>query len=291
MPNWSTRYGRNGTALTASWPYRYWMEDNGFGEALLAAVGINAVITKGKLRVTQDHRQKALRYMRTATGEPSAWIRREVKRVILAEGNDGEAKLPEFSFEDALEALTEQFTPERLQENISSLEGDEGVSFLLAAGQATSYLQAILPRRSRITPLGPVASPPSDQDISRFRRAFSVLDDVTVLFDEACEGTLARDQVRAAKENYPGIYAQITEALFLELAALRGERPRYTLPFAREKVVSQLLLTRTFSADLAKDMQAALQAEEQKAEPPQKSGSLRVKAENTETPTQRISMR
>lgn len=225
------------------------------GELLLGAIGINAALRRGALKVTAKHREDALALpMR---------IRREVRRFLAATDWDDEKKpLPDFDYKTALEHLSEPMDEVRVEENLSGFEDtDEKLAFAAAYGKAIEYLQTVLPKRSRNTALGPKPYQPSDMELSRFRRALCVIEDPMLVLDDLTEGTLARDEITALAAVYPFLYDTVKGAVQEALVDLRAKRgDKFELPDDRDKMLQVLLQTRTFSPELAAEMQRAYEA-------------------------------
>lgn len=216
-------------------------------------------------------------------------IRRECRRFI----GDTEAPavpLRAFSYKEALERLTapldEQFVLDKLR---GFDDGAEALAFARAAGIAIGYLRSLLPRRVRSTPTGPKNVPPSDQEVGKFARAFAVIQNPLVVFEDLNDGTLSREHVKALRTVYPSLYDEAKAAIFYAMQAMLGQRKSWELPYDKDKLLQIFLDTSTMTPGLAADLQRAFAEPEQQeqAGPPQ-GGQLSMNPEASMTPTQRI---
>lgn len=252
-------------------------------EQLLAVMDVEAIMRpRAKIRVTQEMRQRAARL-------PNL-IAAEVRRFLTSSEQEKERPLPPFKFKEALELLTE-FDPEQriaaLAEKFTADDDASGV--IVAAGRAIKYLKTILPVRSRLTMTGPETQEPNDLIKYRFRRAYTVIEDPMQVFGDLREGALGRDQVRTLKAIYPSLYDVAEKAVVMGLAELKGDRPTLQLASWKTRQLENLLLTRTWTPELARVMQEAFKKGQQPAKnQPSPTGLTDKTSDASETPIQRI---
>jgi len=257
---------------------------NPTGEALLAVLGLDPLLGEGRLRLTVEKRRQAMGLRAT--------IRKEVRRFIRAADFDDERPLPEFDYRKALERLTEE-APEQLADRLAGFEDpEEALAFVAAASRAMTYLRNVLRPRSRVTMTGPKPVPPSDFEVSRFRRALALVNDPLLVLEDLNEGTLARGQVRTLAEVFPGIYSVIKDEMRLALTDVIAERPRYEIPRQKARMLAILTETREWSRELAAMLQANFGKADPETEKPPTNRPLGDKtAQGMQTPVQRIATR
>lgn len=248
-------------------------------EDLVACMDFGQVLEPhGQVRITAAMREKAARLRTT--------IRAEIRRFLRRSELEGERDLPAFDYDAAMANLTELDVEQRIVELTGALQGGEEPGVVVVAGRAIKYLRGILPVRSRITVTGPTPIPPSDFVRYKFRRGYAVVEDPLEVFRDMNEGNLSRDQTRTLQTIYPSLYEEGERALFEEMAIMKGENPK--LEFSRDKVrqIENLWLTRSWTPELAKAMQAAFSQPEPKAQAPKPLGN--APADASATPIQRI---
>lgn len=259
-------------------------------ESLLAVLGVEPVLEPGRrIRFTVEMRERADRLVRIEDGVTVEGKVRDEVRSFLTRSEPGEAEHGEWRYKRALELLTELDPEQRIAELAGAVddEGDEAAGVIVVAARAIRYLQDILPRRTRVTFTGPESVKPNDLVRFRFRRAYEVADDPMRLFGDLNAGRLARDQVRTLEALYPALHEAAQRALFQELANLKARRPRLELARWRVRMIENLLLTRSWTPELARAMQAAFKEEEPKA-PPRGHGLTDKTSDASQTPVQRI---
>lgn len=235
-------------------------------EDLLASMGIGPLLEPGrKLRITAEMRHKAAR-LRPA-------IRSQLRHFLRRGELEGERDLADFDYDTALQHLTELDPQQRMSELAAAATDPEAAGLLTVAGKALQYLKGIVPAKSRVTVTGPTPVPPSNFQKYRFRRAYSVMNDPLEIFRDMNEGNLSRDQVRTLQTIYPSVYEEGEKALFEEMAIMKGENPK--LEFSRDKVrqIENLWLTRSWTPELGRAMQAAFNMKPQDQQGPKPLGN------------------
>jgi hypothetical protein len=258
------------------------MPANVLGEALLAAIGVDALLSPEPLRVTAETRREA--------GKLGATIRKDLRRFLTAAEFDRDRPLPAFKYREALELLTEQLDASHIAEKLGALKDEaEKMALDVAAGAALAYLRQLLPRRARQTSTGPQTVDPNMADLSAFRRAHAVVNRPLLVLEDLNEGALASDQMDAIAAVYPSIYDVIRQEVFLALADIKAKRPRFELSTKKDKQLQVLLQTRTWNAELARDMQKAFAEVEAAAQ--SGGGGAPSGPSPMDTPTRRIEAR
>lgn len=252
-------------------------------EQLLAVMDVESILEPGaKVRITADMRHRAARLPAT--------IQAEIRRFLTAADRETERTLPEFRYKRCLTLLTEFDPQQRIEALAHAISPeDDAAGVIVAAGRAVKYLQDILPTRSRVTYTGPVQMQPNDLVLYRFRRSYAAIEDPMEVFHDMREGALCRDQVRVLQACYPSLHDGAEQALMIELARLKADRP--TIELARWKVrqIENLLLTRSWTPDLARMMQDAFKkADKPTGNQPSPSGLSDKTTDASETPVQRI---
>lgn len=259
--------------------------NNPGGELLLAVIGVDAFLeSKGPVRMTAEKRKQAARL-------PSR-IRAACRRFFASDDFDrGGSALPAFDYRKALDALTEPPSETLLEERLRGFANDEErLAFAAAVGRALSFLQNVIPKRSRVTATGVTPVAPSGQDVSRFRRAHAVLQDPMTVLEEWNEGILSADQVAALAQVFPAVYQDVRDQVIDALAAAVARRPKMQLPSRKDRALQTLLQASTWNKDLAKDLQRNY-AKAEPAQKPEGGGTLKVDTEGMQTPTQRAAAR
>lgn len=242
-------------------------------EALVAVLDVEQLLERGRpIRITADQRQRAARLVRT---EPDGvtiggTVRDQVRRFLMrSEFAPADRDGPPFEYRRALDLLTELDPEARIAELSQAIPPEaDAAGVVVAAANVLRHLKAQLPVRSRITYAGPKSVEPNDLVKYRFKRAFAVAQDPIEVFEHLNSGDLARDEVRALEAMYPSLLDAGRKALLQEMATIAGQRPNYSVPLAKARMIENLLLTRSWKPELAKLLQDAFK----KSEPDQQGG-------------------
>lgn len=266
------------------------MGKNLLGEAFLAVIGIDAFLDPGPLRVTAEQRDRALKY--------SAEMRAELKSFLTNGAYDHGSPLPAFDYRKVLKQLNDFPTdPEQQVPHLEAkLSGfrvapDAGNAFLFAAGAAVKYLQAVIPKRQRVTSTGPVLMEPNGQEISRFRRAHATAQDPMSLFTDLREGALTKDQVKCFAEVYPSLYEDAKTSVQVILTQLKADKNSFALGYGKERVLQKFMGVDNANPALTRALQESFKPG---ADATQKNPDkpLEVSPDvQGQTPTQRIAAR
>jgi len=246
------------------------------GQKILAITGVLPFLEGKPLRVTMTQADMADRIQ--------GRIRKSIKRFLTEPALEA-PKPVEFDYKRALKLLTE-INENRLGDQMQ----DEASGFAVAAlGPVLQHLTSIAPRRSITGLTGTKAIPPSDAEISRFRRAWAIANDPLSILNSLEAGAVSRDQSSDLATMYPAIYDDMREAVFLVLVDVKAQRAKFELSPRKDKALQAFLRTRTWNASLARDMQSAFAAKEDEGEPPRKR--VPELAEGAALPTRRIEAR
>lgn len=260
------------------------MPANVQGETLLAAIGLDALLSPEPLRVTAETRREA--------GRLGATIRKEMRRFLTAANFDRDRPLPAFKYREALEQLTGELSATHVADKLGALKDEtEKMALDAAAGVALTFLRGILPKRSRQTSTGPQTVEPNMADLSAFRRAHAVVNRPLLVLEDLNEGALAGDQVDALAAVYPSLYDVVKQEIFLALADIKAKRPRFELAAKKDKQLQVLLQTRTWNPELAREMQKAFADVEAAAMAGKGGGGAATGPSPMDTPTRRIEAR
>lgn len=252
-------------------------------EQLLAVMDVESILEPGaKVRITQEMRHKASRI--------PALINAEIRRFLTSAEFGKPGPLPEFKYKRTLALLTEFDPQQRIQALSAAVhEDDDTAGVIVVAGKAIKFLKALLPAKARVTYTGPVQMQPNDLVMYRFRRAYAAIENPMEIFDDLREGSLCRDQVRVLQAIYPSLHDTAEESLMLELARLKGERPNLELSRAKVRQIENLLLTRSWTPELARRMQEAFKGgDKASGNKPSPTGLTDKTADASQTPVQRI---
>ena len=254
-------------------------------EALLAAVGIDAVLAPGALRITAAQREKAAKW---ADG---SFMGREVRRFLNAQDPEpNDLELPEFDYLETLDRLTAGVSPEEAADRIS---GEDAAVLVLVAGKAIDFLLGEIPKRTRVTPLGIRPVEPSDIELARFRVVYGAINDPARVFARLRAGVLSTAEMRAFAAVYPELNDLLRQIVFEALAELAAKRSeRYELPHETAKSVATLLGVTVISREVLAEAQASFEGQDVGGEapaPPKRP--LKSGAERLETPVQRTTFK
>lgn len=107
-------------------------------------------------------------------------------------------------------------------------------AFTKSAIRITSYLSTLLPKGDQRPSLTPHLDKVywTDSEKYKFNNAFDIAHDPVSILDHLADGTVTPDQVKAMREMYPELYAQMADELGNKLAAKKEALPgdkRYAL--------------------------------------------------------------
>jgi hypothetical protein len=263
------------------------MGKNLLGEAFLAVVGIDAFLDHDPLRVTAAQRDMAINYAKE--------MRKELKSFLANDAYDHGSPLPAFDYRKVLKQLNDFPTePEQqmpfLADKLAGfrLAPDAAQPFLYAAGQAVKYLQAVIPKRQRVTSTGPVIMEPNGQEVSRFRRAHAAVQDPMSVFCDLREGAMTRDQIKSFEAVYPALYEDAKVGVQEILSQLKADKNSFALGYGKEQLLQKFMGIDTVDPQLTRALQESFKAgADITQKSPDKPLSVSPDVQG-QTPTQRI---
>jgi hypothetical protein len=248
------------------------MED---ASALLAVVGLPALMKKGSLRLTDPVRKRA------------ATLPIEISKRMLAFLQEPKFKpialdLPQIDLPTLREEFARQVDAAWLAEKLSQVSEEDKFSFGSMVTTAYSFLL------SKIPPLPTTFRPtkPSDFVSASFMRAYRTVSDPMTVVADLEMGCLSIDQVKTLVAVYPNIHEMFKTAL-LSAATEVMQDPDYVIPYKKLKMVAILNLQPMVGSSLQEVLQADFQQQEQPAPP---SGGAAAKPTENLTQTQKIEL-
>lgn len=253
--------------------------DTAFGESLLAVIGIRRFLDREHPRVTVPFHERADRIPKEMGKQIRAFI----------EGEEPEkAELPEgkaFSYMEIMKALSRPVETHDLEAMIDShKEPEHALDLLIPLSRALAYLNGICPRRSKVTLAGAENLMPSDQDVSKFRRLFAVVNDPMTILRRLQSQILLSDEVTAFIAVYPALYQVLFNAAGTEIANMNARGKK--LPYRKEKQLSLLLQIAATDPAMVADLQATFEQEKEAKEAPASGPNVNLKAGSFKTPGQ-----
>ena len=256
---------------------------NAQGESLLAVMGVACVLDA-------DERPYLTVAKREAAAKLPATIAKHIRAFLSAETFERGSYFETVDYLGTMTALQDRPNAAQLVDQFSefSEDADETAAFCQAAGGAVEYLTSVLPLSTRDTVVGPRAQIPCDQLVSRFRRAYTIVNDPMHALVELREGILGHHGVSVLVAVYPGIYGMIQAAVFDELARL-GTNAKWEPRLAVDRQLRILMQAPTMTPGLAAELQKHFSGGDDKGG--QGGGGGRPAPDlgkSYETPTQRI---
>lgn len=159
--------------------------------------------------------------------------------------------------------------------------------------KVVGFLARNLPRRNYVTLTGHHQGEPSGCEMSAFWRAWEAIEDPRILLRDMSEGILVSDQVAVAREQYPMLYAVMTQQALLAMADRKAKDEDYEPAGWQERQIETLLQVSRLSPELAAELQARANRTEsaQRAEETQPPQVQDKAIDALQTPVQRIANR
>lgn len=252
------------------------------GEALLAVVGLDNVLSGEPIKITQAMRHDA--------GQLPGKLRKAMRAFLGGPDSFARFRLPEpISYKAALSRLLTPPTDEQRIEQLATVEsGDEQLALHMAAERALVILRPFVPVYYRETATGPKPETPPDTSVARLRRALTLVNDPARVLENMEAGTLLREEREVMAGVYPLLYQDIVESVPLSLSALVAEKASYELPWRRDRLLRIFLGAETITPELAARLHLSFQqdkAAHQQGAPRTAAPNL---AEQTETQATRV---
>ena len=252
------------------------------GEALLAVVGLDKVLSGDPIRVTQEMR-------REAAALPGR-MRKEMRAFLAGPDSFEQFRLPEpVSYKQALARLVAPPDDERRIQQLAAMgSGDEMLALHEAADRALAVLRPYVPIYYRQTATGPKTETPPDTAVARLRRALTVVNDPMRVLANMQAGTLLREEQQVLAGVYPLTYQDTAESVPVSLSALVAEKASFELPWRRDRLLRIFLGAETVTPELAARLHLSFVQDRQRSQAPA-TGKAPDIAKATQTTTERVS--
>jgi hypothetical protein len=148
---------------------------------------------------------------------------------------------------------------------------DVGMAVVPVVDRIRGYLWARIPRRSRMTLLGPENEAPPHSDVARFRRLWNIAMDPLSILDDLNEFALSRDMVDGVQAMFPLIWQRMDEGVTSQLARKKATSPKFSLSVRKDTLLRILVKQETpdsLALGVAMQAQFAAQATENQPKPP-----------------------
>lgn len=250
-----------------------------FGEQLLAVRGVTDFLAREHPHVMEDEHIAARRLLGDIKADLRAFMSGEEPRRLP--GRPAEAS--PFSYLRLLEQLSQPIQPKDIEALVGShQDGSDAVDLFIPLTRAVAYLNGIAPRRQRQTLVSTVPVMPSAQEVSRFRRIFSIVDNPMILFVRLRQGVLLSDEVNAVSSVYPELYGFIKEAVGKAIAHVLDKNDKYSPSRKVDSLLRTLIGQGPQDPKLIQDLQANYpqddkDGQEQGPAPAPKGGKLQLK--------------
>lgn len=252
------------------------------GETLMAVTGVRGILERDPKRVTMGDKDRA------------EMLPRDIRRACRAfleddRGPQKSSRVEPFDYQWALDHLTSAQDPQHLVDIADAFrpeDHDLASDYLEVAKRVFGYLQPLLPIRTEETMARAISLDPSDTEIARFRRAYDVANDPMVIFRDMGRSTLIADQIRHLGACYPELYKLIKSTMATGMADALARKKSWRLSYWRDRQVQVLYATTTWSAALAKDLQASFADTKQAPQGPAPAQGTSKAASTLQTSTQ-----
>lgn len=181
------------------------------GELLLASIGISRVIADDMPKITASRLAEAIDLEKKIPRLASSLVSRELEHTPMERPHSYKellAKFDDLATSVDVGALTRAFPIEYT---------DESVRFAVAVQHALKDLQAIFPRQSYVTLMGPKTLVPPTTQQTDFYFVFDVVNDPLRVFPLMSVGGLLPRQRDGVRLVYPGIASAIDAAITEEM--------------------------------------------------------------------------
>lgn len=252
------------------------------GEALLAVVGLDTVLTGGPVKITQAMRHEAAQLpkklraaMRTFLGGPDSFERFKLP--------------PKIDYKAVVARL---LAPPDDEARIETLSGTENAAEQMALHDATEralvVLRPFVPIYNRPTATGPKPEPPPDTALARVRRALAVVHDPLLIFANMESNTLLREEMQVFGGVYPLLYQDVAESVPAALTSLVAQKTSFELPWRRDRLLRIFLGAETITPELAARLHLSFVQDKAKQQQAPSGGAAPDLAKQTETPATRV---
>lgn len=239
-------------------------------ESLFAAVGLGPILAA---RPTLHKYQ-----LQQAAGLP-AEIRRRVLRFVASDAFKPGKDVPDFDYDETLGLISQGakfqgLSPAQAQA-LNAVAPDMAIDMGAFANKILAWANPLLPRETRPAVIGARPEDPAPSSLADFRRLWQVALDPMIVLDDMEDGSLSEDQVIALSLLYPGIYAEMKQAVVDEMAVMEARRKGWEPAPQKAALLQMLRGEQTFDPELAAATQQAYaqeQAQAPRAGPPRRRG-------------------
>jgi len=229
------------------------MED---ASALLAVVGLPALMKKGPLRVSEGIKNNVAQL-------PMVIGKRMLAFLEATDFEKIKLNLPKEDLNRLRDEFASQIDESWLAEKLVEVEEEDQLAFGQMVSKAYAYLL------SKIPPLPTSFRPtkPSDFVSATFMRRYRTISDPMTVVSDMEMGCLSVEQVKTLAEVYPNIYEMMKTALLSAATEVMSD-PDYVIPYKKLKMVAILTLQPMVGASLQEVLQSGFQAPEEGESPP-----------------------
>jgi len=230
------------------------MED---ASALLAVIGLPALMKKGALRVSEATKARAVKF-------PFEVSKRMLRFLETQDFEKLKLELPKTDLSALRDEFSREIDASWLAEKLTDLDDEDKISFAQMVGKAYAYLLAKIPPLP--TSFRPVKA--SDFVSASFMRRYRTVSDPMTVISDMEMGCLSIEQVKTLAEVYPNLHEMMKTAL-LSAATDVMRDPDYIIPYKKLKMVAILTLQPMLGSSLQEVLQTNFQpSEEQRASSP-----------------------
>lgn len=196
------------------------------GEALLAVVGVEPIISHEVERITAPQRHAAVNILKTL---------RILARAVINGTHVATPPRRDMSYQSVLRDLTKPFDQEQVERMLAVVgDADVGMAFLTVSHNAFQYLQATLPVSVYQTQASAQNLAVSDPDWWAWQVRYETLDNPLSVFAAIADGSLLPSQVECLKTIYPTLGSAIDHAITDAITDAIALKRSFELPLGAE---------------------------------------------------------
>ncbi len=222
-------------------------------EFLFAVTPLTEWLKPGRVRVTLATKNEAARFYKQIHAKCNEFF---------DEPPSGVCKMPVVDWKAARDILTVDPSIASAADKLEDLDPDMAIAATEMTARAHAYLRDALPRRERMTGLGPIPCDLGHSEILQFSRVWQVAETPTVVLDDLCAGCLTRKQSAALGAMFPLMAAAIKQTLFDALTKRHGGNDEFRLARWRARQLEALLQISATPKALAAAYQTGFTADE-----------------------------
>jgi len=230
-------------------------------ETLLASVGIEPIL------------QAAPKLTATALDDADKFVARARAMLLrFLGGSKDEVEAPKaFDYKEVAKLLDESEQDSQVAALNAAFPDDVQDDVMAMATKAAEQLRGRLPRSTYRTTVNVSSNQPPPVSLAKFRRAWDVTNDPSILFRNMLQRTVTLDEVEAFEAAYPALYQTllgpggVLDECIATMKDRRGDK--WDIDDESDKIVRTVTGQERFKADLARDMAAAIANAKQQATP------------------------